>query len=596
MHRGPGGQNTDHTETAENPHETLTRLWQHLSERKAAIVSVVIMIFVSTAGTLAGPMLMRIAIDSHIMKGDIPGLVEIVLLMTAIYLFVSLFRWLQHYIMIGISQEFLKRLRNKLFKKYQTLSLDFFDNKTHGELMSRVSNDIENINVVLTQSVIQFIQGILTIVGVLVMMLFLSYQLTIITVVTTPLLLLLTRYITRYTHKNFAERQKNLGKLNGNIEENITGQKVVKIYCQEEETINKFKKINEDFRVSSIKARIFAGIMGPIMNLMNNFNFALIAGVGGWLTVIGLATVGTVAAFLNYIRQFNRPIRTMAEQYNNIQSALAGAERVFEILDREPNLKDEPGAESVARFEGRVVFSNVTFGYKEDEIVLKDVSFTAEKGEMVALVGPTGAGKTTIVNLLTRFYDINEGEIIIDDRDICRYKIQDLRSRIGIVLQDTYLFSTTVRENIRYGRPDATDEEVERTAEMANASHFIKHLPQGYETELKEEASNLSQGQRQLISIARTILANPDILILDEATSSIDTRTEKHVQDAMKILMEDRTSFVIAHRLSTIKNADKILVIKEGEIIEQGSHQDLLGQKGFYYSLHNSQFRDADAI
>ncbi|MFW5992423.1 MAG: ABC transporter ATP-binding protein [Halanaerobiaceae bacterium] len=597
MHRpGHGPNRGPQKQKVKNPKKTITRLWQYLAEQKKEIIIVFVLVAVSTLGSLMGPFLMGKAIDLYIIQGDIPGLAKILLLMTAVYLLTAFFRWLQQYIMIGVSQKTLKNLRDRLFKKFQILSLKFFDKRTHGELMSRVTNDIENINVVMTQSVIQFIESILSISGILVIMVILNYQLTIITLLTIPVIIVFTKFMTKYTRKNFKKRQKNLGELNGNIEENITGQKVVKIYCQEEDTKKEFNDINEKFRLSAIKARIFANVLPPIMNLMNNINFALIAGLGGWLTINGLATVGTVAAFLNYIRRFNRPIRSMAGLYNNIQSALAGAERVFAVLDKQPELQDKPGAIPVDKIEGNVKFSGVTFGYEEDEKVLKNVNFETNRGEMVALVGPTGAGKTTIINLLTRFYDIDEGRISIDDRDIKDYKIQDLRARIGIVLQDTYLFSDTVRENIRYGRLDATDEEVERAAELANASHFIKHLPEGYDTRLKEEASNLSQGQRQLLSIARTILADPDILILDEATSSIDTRTEKHIQQAMKNLMKDRTSFVIAHRLSTIESADNILVIRDGEIIEKGSHQELLQQRGFYHNLYYSQFQDADAV
>lgn len=597
MHRpGHGLHNGPQKQKVKNPKKTITRLWQYLAEQKKEIIIVFMLVAVSTLGSLMGPFLMGKAIDLYIIEGDIPGLAKILLLMTAVYLITAFLRWLQQYIMIGVSQITIKNLRDRLFKKFQILSLKFFDKRTHGELMSRVTNDIENINVIMTQSVIQFIESVLSISGILIIMFILNFQLTIITLLSIPVIIVFTKFMTKYTRKNFAERQKNLGELNGNIEENITGQKVVKIYCQEENTKKEFNNINEKFRLSAIKARIFANVLAPMMNLMNNISFALIAGLGGWLTINQLATVGTVAAFLNYIRRFNRPLRSMAGLYNNIQSALAGAERVFAVIDREPELQDKPGAISVDKIDGDVKFSGVTFGYEEDEKVLKDVSFAAARGKMVALVGPTGAGKTTIINLLTRFYDIDEGSITIDGRDIKDYKIQDLRARIGIVLQDTYLFSDTVRENIRYGRLDATDKEVEKAAELANASHFIKHLPEGYDTQLKEEASNLSQGQRQLLSIARTILADPDILILDEATSSIDTRTERHIQQAMKNLMEDRTSFVIAHRLSTIESADNILVIRDGEIIEKGSHQELLQQQNFYHNLYYSQFQDADVV
>lgn len=599
MHRFPGqrrDKNRSETPQVENPGKTIARLWHYLSREKKGIILAVIMISISTIGSLMGPFLMGKAIDLYIIRADIPGLARISLLMITVYIITSIFRWLQQYIMIGVSQRTLKNLRDNLFHKLQTLSLKFFDNRTHGELMSRLTNDIENINVVMTQSIIQFVESILSVSGILVLMLILNYQLTIITLFIVPLILLFTKFITKYTRKNFSQRQKNLGDLNGYIEENITAEKVVKIYCQEEKTINKFNSINERFRISAIKARIYSSIMGPVMNLMNNFSFAFIAGLGGWLTITGVATVGTVAAFLNYIRRFNRPLRSIAQQYNNIQSALAGAERVFEIIDQTPEIKNATDAETVDNIKGKVVFSEVTFSYDEEEIVLNNINFKAKPGEMLALVGPTGAGKTTIINLLTRFYDINQGKILIDDKDIKKYKIQDLRSRIGIVLQDTYLFSDTVRENIRYGRLDASDKEVEQAAELANASHFIQHLPEGYDTELREEASNLSQGQRQLISIARTILAEPDILILDEATSSIDTRTEKHIQEAMKELMKNRTSFVIAHRLSTIENADKILVIRDGKIIEKGSHHELLQQDGFYNNLYYSQFQDADVV
>lgn len=591
-----GGEEHQRKRKVEDARRIITRLWSYLDRERKKVLLVVFLVTSSTFGGLLGPFLMGRAIDLYILRGDIAGLARMALFMLIIYAITALFQWLQQYIMIEVSQKTIKNLRRDIFHRFHDLPLKFFDVKPHGELMSRVTNDIENINVVMNQSVIQFIESIVSVTGVLILMLILNYLLTGFALIIIPVIYLFTRLVTGYTRKYFAKRQRDLGELNGHIEENITAEKVIKIYCQEERAINKFKVINERFRGSSIKARIFTSIVGPVMNLLNNISFLLIAGLGGWFTISGIATVGTVAAFLNYIRNFNRPLQSIAEQYNNIQSALAGAERVFEIIDREPSLRERVGGLPVERFNGHVVFSNVTFGYNKDEPVLKNVSFEARSGEMVALVGPTGAGKTTIINLLNRFYDLDEGKITIDGRDIREYWFQDLRSRIGIVLQDTYLFSDTIRENIRYGRLDATDEEVERAAELANAAHFIKSLPEGYETVLQEEAGNLSQGQRQLLSIARTILADPDILILDEATSSIDTRTEKYIQQAMKKLMENRTSFVIAHRLSTIENADKIIVIKEGEIIEEGSHQELLRQKGFYHDLYYSQFQDADVV
>jgi ATP-binding cassette subfamily B protein len=422
-------------------------------------------------------------------------------------------------------------------------------------------------------------------------MLLLNWQLALISMLTFPLILVITKLIAKYTREKFREQQINLGNLNGMIEETLTAQRIVKVYCKEEETIKDFKKINERLREASVKAQIFSGFMGPSSNLINNLSFAIIAGIGGYMAVKGLVTVGLISAFLNYSKQFGRPINQIANLYNTIQSAIAGAERVFETMDEKPDFIDKKDAIDLKEVKGNVVFKNVDFAYNKGVKVLKNANFTAKQGETIALVGPTGAGKTTIINLLTRFYEINSGEILIDQVNIKDVKKDSLRSKLGIVLQDTYLFSESVRENIRYGRLNATDEEVEKAAKLANAHHFITLLPEGYNTKLSEEGSNLSQGQRQLLAIARAILADPSILILDEATSSVDTRTEVQIQKAMLNLMKDRTSFVIAHRLSTIKEADMILVINNGEIIEKGTHESLLDNKGFYYNLYNSQFR-----
>jgi ATP-binding cassette subfamily B protein len=404
-------------------------------------------------------------------------------------------------------------------------------------------------------------------------------------------MMIVTQSVAKKTRTGFREQQEYLGDLNGLIEETVTGHRVVQGYAREDAEIAVFSESNAKLRAASTTAQIFSGFVGPMMNFMNNLNFAVVAGIGGWMAVRGLATVGTIASFINYARQFSRPLNQVAQLYNQIQSALAGAERVFEIFDEEPEIQDAPDAVSLDVVEGEVVFENVDFSYESEVPILKNVSLKAEPGQTIALVGPTGAGKTTIVSLLTRFYDIDAGRVLVDGVDIRKIKMDDLRRQLGIVLQDTFLFGVSVLDNIRYGRLDATDDEVIAAAKLANADEFIRRLPEGYQTVLSENGSNLSQGQRQLLSIARAILADPGILVLDEATSSVDTRTEQHIQEAMLRLMEGRTSFVIAHRLSTIRRADCILVINDGEIIERGTHEDLMAAQGFYYDLHMTQFR-----
>jgi ATP-binding cassette subfamily B protein len=447
------------------------------------------------------------------------------------------------------------------------------------------------VSQVLTMSVSQLFSSVISIVGVAIMMFIINVRLALVTLVTLPLMMFISRWIAKHTRRGYQERQEALGDLNGIIEETVTGQRVVKAYAREEAAIAQFGETNQRMRRVSTRAEILVGTMGPLTNLVNNIGFALVAGAGGWMAVLGLATVGAIASFINYARQFARPLNQITGLYNTIQSAIAGAERVFEVMDEVPELQDAPDAHSLTRVQGDVVFDDVSFAYKEDVPVLKHVSLHADPGQTIALVGPTGAGKTTIVNLLTRFYDIDSGSIRIDGIDIRQVRKDDLRRQLGIVLQDTYLFADTVMENIRYGRLDATDEEVIAAAKLANAHVFIHRLPQGYQTPLSERGSNLSLGQRQLLAIARAVLADPGILVLDEATSSVDTRTEKQIQEAMLRLMEGRTSFVIAHRLSTIREADKILVINDGEIIERGTHEQLLAARGFYQHLYVSQFK-----
>jgi ATP-binding cassette subfamily B protein len=578
-------------ERAKDTRGTLRRVWGYLQRQGWALIGTIFIVAAASGLGLLGPYLMGMAIDQYILTGDLPGLARTASLMLGTYVSASLLTWLQTYVMSAASQRAVRSIRDDLFAKLQTLSLRFFDQRTHGELMSRLANDIENISNVLTESVTSLISSLLSVVGVAIMMFLINVRLALVSLVTLPLMMLLSQWVAKHTRKGFREQQEMLGDLNGIIEETVTGERVVKAYVREEAVIAQFNETNCKLRRASTRAQIFAGTLGPISNFVNNVGFAVVAGAGGWMAVQGLATVGMIASFVNYARQFARPLNQIANLYNSIQSALAGAERVFEIMDEVPELQDVLDARPLERIRGDVVFDDVCFAYKEGVPVLKHVSLHAEAGRTIALVGPTGAGKTTIVNLLTRFYDIDSGSIRMDGVDIRQVKKDDLRRKLGIVLQDTYLFSDTVMENIRYGRLDAADEEVIAAAKLANADVFIHRLPQGYHTPLSERGSNLSQGQRQLLAIARAILADPSILVLDEATSSVDTRTEKQIQEAMLRLMEGRTSFVIAHRLSTIRDADAILVINDGEIIERGTHQELLWQKGFYYNLYMSQFK-----
>jgi ATP-binding cassette subfamily B protein len=596
MGRGPGGGPGAHfmrqVEHAKNPRNTIMRLWDYLRHQRWALILTALSVVATTGLSLAGPYLLGQAIDKHILVGDLPGLIRICLLMLAVYGLTSLLTWFQTYIMAAAAQRTVAEIRNDLFEHEQTLSLRFFDQHAHGDLMSRLTNDVENVSMVLAQSVTQLVSGFLSLVGVGAVMLILNWRMALVTLLTIPLMMLfLTRWVGGRTRAGFRQQQKALGKLNGIIEETITGQRVVKAYNREQAVIAEFDFANSELRQAATRAQTFSGFIGPMMNFINNLGLAIVAGVGGWMTLGGMATVGTIASFINYARQFGRPLNEIASLYNTIQSAVAGAERVFETIDEKPDLTDVADAQPLTDIRGDVTFENVSFGYVPGVPVLKHVSLRAAPGQVVALVGPTGAGKTTIVNLLTRFYDIQAGRICIDGQDIRQVKMADLRRQLGIVLQDTFLFTGTVMDNIRYGRLDAADDEVFAAARLANADTFIHRLPHGYDTPLSERAGNLSQGQRQLLAIARAILANPSILVLDEATSSVDTRTEKHIQEAMLRLMQGRTSFVIAHRLSTIRNANQILVINHGEIIERGTHETLLAQRGFYHHLYNSQFR-----
>jgi ATP-binding cassette subfamily B protein len=575
---------------------TLIRLWNYLKRQRGILVAAISMIIASTLLNLVGPYLLGVALDDYILAKDLDGLARIAIIMIGVYLVLTVTTGVQSVLMIQVAQHTVRDLRQDVFAKLQTLSLRYFDQRSHGDLMSRVTNDVENVNTVLSESIASFLSSLLTLVGVVVMMLALNVPLALLSLIVLPGMAAMTRYIARNTRKGFREQQSALGELDGIVEETISGGKTIRAYGRESVVIDDFERANRRLQVASIQAQTYGGLLGPGGNMINNIGFAIVAGVGSWMAIEGLTTVGLIASFLTYAQQLRRPLNEISTLFSTIQSALAGAERVFEILDEVPELNDNPNALPLETVAGCVEFENVSFGYTPDVSVLKHISLKAQPGQMIALVGPTGAGKTTIINVLSRFYDVNEGRITIDGIDIRTVKRSDLRRQLGIVLQDTYLFSESVMENIRYGRLDATDDEVIAAAKMANADHFIRHLPQGYQTMLSERAGNLSQGQRQMLAIARAILADPGILVLDEATSSIDTRTEAQIQDAMLRLMSGRTSFVIAHRLSTIRNADIILVIRDGEIIERGCHLELLDQQGFYHHLYMSQFKDTGEI
>ncbi|NSW89177.1 MAG: ABC transporter ATP-binding protein [Firmicutes bacterium] len=586
---------------AKDARGTLKRLLKYLNRRKAKLILVIIMALTSSVLSLVGPYLTGVAIDT--IKGgigsvDFKKLANIIFIMVVFYGLSALMTWLQTFVMADISQNTVKELRKDLFEKLQTLPVSFFDTRTHGEIMSRLTNDIETISNTLMQSAVHMVSSLITVVGAFIMMLVLSPLLTIISLIVMPLGMALTFKIAEKTRKLFVTQQKELGEINGYIEEIVSGQRVVKAFTREKKAVLEFGNINIRLKEAGIKAQIFSGIIPPLMNVLNQLSFALVAGAGGWLVIKQVITVGVIASFITYSKYFSRPVNEIANQFNTIQSALAGAERVFEIMDQAPEVNTNNAEEKIdiENVKGEVIFDNVSFSYKKDVPILKNINIKAWPGQSIALVGPTGAGKTTIVNLLMRFYDVNEGSILIDGVDIRKYELERLRKSLGMVLQDTYLFSGTVRENIRYGRLDATDEEVEEAARLANAHSFIHRLPDGYDTMITEGGANLSQGQRQLITIARAILADPAILILDEATSSVDTMTEMKIQEAMLSLMKGRTSFVIAHRLSTIRAADQILVINNGEIIERGTHDGLMEAKGFYYNLYMSQFREPAQI
>lgn len=590
LNRGRGGP----VQKPKNMRGTLRRLWDYIGRERKWLAIVFVFVLIDSALTLAGPYLIGTSVNAIADRSGVNfrllGFALFALL--AAYIGDAVLTWLQGWLMAGVSQRIVLSLREALFAKLHKLPLAYFDTRRHGEIMSRLSNDIDNVSTTVSQTTSQLMSGAIAIVGSLVMMLALSPLLTLASLITVPLVYLLAKTITKRTALLFKEQQAQLGMLNGQIEETISGVEAVKSFNRERTVINSFEETNRKLRDIGIRAQIWSGFLMPLLSVINNIGFAAVAIVGGTLAVKGIITVGVIASCISYSRQFVRPLNDMANIYNVLQSGIAGAERVFELIDEKEEPLDEPEAEKLREPKGEVEFDNVDFGYRPDAPIVRGMSFRAPAGTNVALVGPTGAGKTTIVNLLTRFYDVTGGSVRIDGRDIRDYTRDSLRSAFGIVLQDTYLFSGTIKDNIKYGKPDATDEEVREAALAANADGFIRQLPWQYETELTENGGNLSQGQRQLLAIARVVLAKPSILILDEATSSIDTRTERHIQDALLHIMKGRTAFIIAHRLNTIRDADTIMVIDKGSIVESGSHDELMQRRGVYYRMYYNQFKN----
>lgn len=623
---GPGHKHAGHLAAGKpkNMKKTMGRLFSYISDSKWKLLLVIICIIAGTAANLAGSYVLRPIINGLTSEnGSVAFLFNGILLMLCIYLVAVLAQYLQQRIMIGISQNAIQKLRNDLFHKLQNLPVRYYDTNNHGDIMSRFTNDVDAVGEMLNNTVVQLISGSISIIGTLALMIYTNIWLTLITVVMIPVMMKAVQFVGKKSRKYYKAQQAAIGTINGYIEETVTGQKVVKVFCHEDSAEEEFEYLNNDLRGKQIKAQFFGGIMGPVMGNLGQVSYSLTAAVGGILCVLRGFDIGGLTVFVNYSRQFSRPINEVAMQVNTIFSALAGAERVFAVMDADTEKEDAPNAirieeniegktcyvipkdNAVAKQEeiltdivkedmdfyykemkGAVTLTDVTFGYNPDKTILKHVSLYAKPGQKIAFVGSTGAGKTTITNLINRFYDIDSGSITIDGIPVTELERDSLRRNISMVLQDTHLFTGTVRDNIRYGRLDATDEEVEQAARTASAHSFIMRLEHGYDTMLEGDGANLSQGQRQLINIARAAISKAPILILDEATSSVDTRTEKHIEKGMDRLMAQRTTLVIAHRLSTVRNANAIMVLENGEIIERGDHDDLLAQKGRYYELY----------
>lgn len=583
---------------------TFSKLLNYLKPYRIKLAIVIIFAIGSTVFSIAGPKILGKA-TTKIFEGliskvsggqgiDFNYIGNIILTLIGLYVLSALFSYIQGFIVTGVSQKVSYNLRTEISRKVNKLPLKYFDSVSYGDVLSRVTNDVDTISQSLNQSLSQIITSATTLVGVLIMMLSISWQMTIVALLILPISMVIVMAVVKRSQKYFKTQQQSLGEVNGHIEEVYAGHNIMSAFNAKEQVVSEFEDINAKLYDSAWKAQFLSGMMMPIMSFVGNLGYVGVSILGGWLAIRGTIEVGDILSFIQYIRSFTQPITQVAQISNVLQSTMAAAERVFEFLDEEEEIKESQGRVKLKEIGGRVTFENVKFGYDENKIIINDFSQDIEVGQKVAIVGPTGAGKTTIVKLLMRFYDLNEGRILLDGHDIKDFSRGDLRKNFGMVLQDTWLFSGTIMENIRYGRLDATDEEVVRAAKLAHAHRFIKTLPDGYNMVINEEASNISQGQKQLLTIARAILSDPKVLILDEATSSVDTRTEILIQKAMENLMKGKTAFIIAHRLSTIKDADLILVMKDGDIIEQGSHEELLSKGGFYSSLYNSQFEDVE--
>lgn len=573
---------------AQNMTETVKRIWSYLAREKGKLFLVILMVLISSAMALLGPFMVGMAIDEFIVTKQAAGLGMLLIWLVVIYVAHSVSIFMQNYWMIGIAQNTVFDLRRDLFNQFHQLPISYFDKRQHGELMSRITNDIDNVNNTLNQSVIQVFASVITIVGTIAVMLYLSPLLTLVTMSIIPFMFLGIRWITNRTGPLYKLRQRELGELNGYVEEIVSGQHVVKTFSQEDRVIEEFAVRNKNLQNTAFWSLTLSGFIPKVMNMLNFLSFALIALVGGILAIKGFITVGVIVIFTEYARQFTRPLNELSNQFNILLSAIAGAERVFNVIDEKQEEVDEHDAVELPTTKGHFVFEDMSFGY-EDELILKHIDLEAKPGETVAFVGHTGAGKTTIINLIARFYNYNSGSITLDGVELNTIKRASLREHMAFVLQDSFLFQGTVKDNIRYGRLAATDQDVIRAAKDANAHDFITKLPRGYNTLLDQDGSGISQGQKQLLTIARALLAEPAILILDEATSNIDTITELKIQEALDRLMAGRTSFVIAHRLNTIQEADLIIMLEHGKIIEQGNHSELLELKGDYYTLHQSQ-------
>lgn len=601
-HRGPGGPGGPGmpAEKAKNFKGTIKKLVAYMGKYKVAIFAVMLFAVAGTAFNIIGPKILSRA-TTELFNGLVEKIAgtgsinfekigRILLILLSLYVVSALFSFVQGWIMTGISQKMCYRLRKEISEKINRMPMGYFESKTVGEVLSRITNDVDTLGMSLNQSITQLITSVTTIIGVLIMMLSISPLMTLIAIVILPISGGLIGFVIKHSQKYFVAQQTYLGKINGTVEEVYSGHNIVKAFNREDVVREEFNKNNDVLYQSAWKSQFFSGLMHPIMTFVGNLGYVSVAVVGSILAVKGTIEVGDIQAFIQYVKNFTQPITQIAQVSNMLQSMAAAAERVFEFLDEEEEDQTVENAVKINGFKGEVTFEHVQFGYKPDKIVIHDFSCEVKPGQMVAIVGPTGAGKTTMVKLLMRFYDVNGGAIKVDGHNVKDFNRSELRESFGMVLQDTWLFKGTIMENIRYGRLDATDEEVIAAAKAAHAHHFIQTLPGGYQMELNEDASNVSQGQKQLLTIARAILADNKIMILDEATSSVDTRTEQRIQKAMNNLMKGRTSFVIAHRLSTIRDADVILAMKDGDIVEQGSHEELLAKNGFYAELYNSQF------